>query len=384
MNPPPSRLISLDAYRGLVMFLMAAEVLHLSEVATHFPGNAFWEAVRFHTSHVDWAGCSLHDLIQPSFSFLVGVALPFSLASRIARGVSKASLWGHALWRAVALVILGIVLRSMGQSQTYWTFEDTLTQIGLGYPLLFALGWAGARARWLAFAGILLGYWLLFVLWNGSSHAESQWSHDATGFAAHWNLNANPAWTFDQWFLNLFPRESPFVTHEEGYSTLNFIPTLATMILGLIAGQWIRDRQNSLEVVKKLCVAGAACLTLGCLWHLSGSCPAIKKIWTPSWTLLSGGWCVLLLAGFFYVIDVNGWRRWAFGFVVFGLNSITIYVMTWTTHSFFEEMLTTHFRTSWFGILGEAFEPMLKGAPVLFIWWMILFWMHRRRIYLRF
>jgi heparan-alpha-glucosaminide N-acetyltransferase len=136
---PPDRLASIDAYRGFVMFLMMAEVLNLCQVASRASGNRYWELLCQHQSHVDWAGCSLHDLIQPSFSFLVGAALPFSLASRLARGQSKAWMTLHALWRSIILVFLGVFLRSRSSSQTNFTFEDTLSQIGMGYTFLYRL-----------------------------------------------------------------------------------------------------------------------------------------------------------------------------------------------------------------------------------------------------
>src|SRR5213596_50281 len=120
------RLGSIDAYRGLVMFLMMAEVLRLLQVSKALPDSKFWEFLAHHQSHVPWAGCSLHDLIQPSFSFLVGVSLPFSLARRASKGQSRLMMIMHAVLRAVILVLLGVFLRSMGKSQTNWTFEDTL------------------------------------------------------------------------------------------------------------------------------------------------------------------------------------------------------------------------------------------------------------------
>ena len=114
MNPPPApapaRLASLDAYRGFVMLLMMAEVLRLKKVAQALPDSGLWQFLAWHQSHVEWVGCSLHDLIQPSFSFLVGVALPFSLAARAARGESTARQTLHAAWRALALVLLGVFL----------------------------------------------------------------------------------------------------------------------------------------------------------------------------------------------------------------------------------------------------------------------------------
>ena len=238
------RLGSIDAYRGLVMFLMMAEVLRFCAVASAVKGNRIWEFLCHHQSHVEWIGCVLHDMIQPSFSFLVGVALPFSLASRRARGQTAGMMTLHAVWRSLVLIFLGVFLRSIGHRQTNFTFEDTLSQIGLGYTFLFLLGTRSVRVQWIAFIALLVGYWGLFAAYPlpGGDFAYSDvgvpadWKHLMTGFPAHWNKNSNPAWAFDVWFLNLFPRSQPFRYNGGGYATLSFIPTLATMILGLIAG----------------------------------------------------------------------------------------------------------------------------------------------------
>src|SRR5438270_3868344 len=213
-TPPPvpalaNRLSSLDAYRGFVMFLMMAEVLRIKQVAGQFPDSAVWRELALNTSHVEWSGCSLHDLIQPSFSFLVGVALPYSLASRMRRGAQFPQMFAHALWRSFLLVILGIFLRSMHSTQTYFTFEDTLTQIGLGYPFLFLLGFRSPRWQWGSFAFILFGYWLAWALYPapgpnfdyGAVGVSPDWHHNFSGFASHWNKNSNLGNAFDQWFL---------------------------------------------------------------------------------------------------------------------------------------------------------------------------------------
>src|SRR5437870_10631760 len=136
MQPASARVLSLDAFRGFVMLLMLAEAMRLWTLVSAFPQSTFWAIVAFNTTHVPWTGCSLHDLIQPSFSFLVGAALPFSIASRRAKGQSFIRMLFHALWRAVLLVALGVFLRSTHHSQTRFTFEDTLSQIGLGYVFL--------------------------------------------------------------------------------------------------------------------------------------------------------------------------------------------------------------------------------------------------------
>src|SRR5438128_43584 len=159
------RLTSVDAYRGFVMFLMMAEVVKFSRVSHALPESAFWKFLAHHQSHAAWIGCSLHDLIQPSFSFLVGVALPFSLARRTSEGQPQWQRTLHAFWRALLLVLLGVFLRSIGSSHTRWTFEDTLSQIGLGYGFLYLLGLRSMRVQWSALGVILVGYWLLFALW---------------------------------------------------------------------------------------------------------------------------------------------------------------------------------------------------------------------------
>lgn len=152
----PDRLMSMDAYRGFVMTLMAAELLQFQAVHEALPGSAIWGFLARQQSHVEWVGCTLHDLIQPSFSFLVGVALPYSVASRTNRGESFRSQLGHTLRRSLILILLGVFLRSIHHEQTYFTFEDTLSQIGLGYPFLFLLGQVSIRQTWVAFGAILV------------------------------------------------------------------------------------------------------------------------------------------------------------------------------------------------------------------------------------
>ena len=390
-SPAPQRLASLDAYRGFVMFLMMAEVLRLHAVAGALPGNAFWGFLAYHQSHVEWVGCSLHDLIQPSFSFMVGVALPFSIANRLGRGQSRGQMTLHAFWRALVLVLLGVFLRSTYTQQTNWTFEDTLSQIGLGYGFLFLLGLRSVRAQWIAFAAILLGYWAAFALhplpgpefdWAKAGVAQT-WSHNATGLAAHWNKNTNLAWAFDTWFMNLFPRAKPFTNNGGGYSTLSFIPTLATMILGLIAGGVLHSERAPWAKAKWLALAGLVSLALGAALGVLGICPVVKRIWTPSWVLYSGGWCFLLLAGFFVVIDNLGKKAWAFPLIVIGMNSIAAYCVAHLFEAFIHKNLVTHLGPSLFNLLGTPFEPFLHGAAVLLVMWLILLWMYRRKLFLR-
>lgn len=373
------------------MFLMMAEVLRVSRVARAFPDSAIWRFLSFNTSHVEWVGCSLHDLIQPSFSFLVGVALPYSIASRVGRGQTMPAMTAHALWRALLLVLLGVFLRSVGSAQTNWTFEDTLTQIGLGYPLLFLLGLRSSRVQWTALALILIGYWIAWASYPAAGPAfdytrvgvPPDWAHHATGFAAHWNKNSNLGAAFDQWFLNLFPRPKEFVANGGGYLTLNFIPTLGTMILGLIAGGWMRGPLAPKAKLQRLVLAGAICVGVGTLLHFAGICPLVKRIWTPSWTLFSGGLCFLFLAAFYALIDLRGSKWWAFPLLVIGMNSIAAYCLSHLIDGFIASSLKTHLGQDFFKRFGDTFATMAQGAVVLLVLWLILFWMYRRKLFLR-
>lgn len=413
-KPAPSlpRLMSIDAYRGLVMFLMMAELLHLAAVAKGLDGKSeVWNFLAWHQTHVPWAGCTLHDLIQPSFSFLVGVALPFSIAARLAKGQSGSVMFLHTLWRAFLLIAIGIALRSVSMSerlfneaaakglpplppQTYFTFEDTLTQIGLGYVPLFLLGFARVRWQWLAVIGIVVGYWIAFVLYPlpkesfdyAAVGVKSDWPYHYHGLAAHWNKNSNLAWAFDRWWLNLFPRHpqlGPFQFHPGGYATLSFLPTLSTMILGLIAGGWLKRDWTAMQKVGWLSLTGVILLSLGLIAHETELCPAVKRIWTSSWVLYSGGWCFLLLAGFYLVIDVWQFQAWSYPLRVIGMNSIAAYILA---HGFDQVVLRNlkmHLGQNFFAGLGKVYEPLLSGGAVLLVLWLILWWMERRRIFLK-
>lgn len=371
----PARLASLDAYRGAIMLFMASGGLALPAAAKHFPDSPLWRFLAFNTQHVPWAGCSLWDLIQPSFMFMVGVALPYSIASRRARGHSEIKIIAHILYRAVFLVLLAIFLSSNWSKQTNFVFTNVLAQIGLGYAFLYPLLGRGPRVQLAALAGILIGYWLLFLLLsqpNGEG-AFSGW------LFAHWNKHTNAAAAFDRRFLNLFPRAAPFKINDGGYQTLNFVPSLGTMVLGLMAGEMLRTSKSKWRKLGWLLAAATLCLALG--W-LAGEyvCPIVKRIWTPSWVLYSGGWTFAMLAGFFWIIDIQGWRRWAFPLIVVGMNSIAMYCMAQLMKGWIRSSLRTHLGPLW---TNDPFGPIALSATVLLVLWLICLWMYRRGIFLR-
>lgn len=411
MKKVGERLVSLDAYRGFVMLAMASGGLGLHAVATHYPDSQLWDFLGRHSDHVRWRGWSLWDLIQPSFMFIVGVAMPFSYATRRANGATWVQLFRHALGRSAVLVALGVFLASAwNEPQTKFVFTNVLAQIGLGYTFVFLVLDRKPWVQGAVAAVILVGYWLAFALWplgdpnllrNLASSPDS-----LDGFAAHWRMNANVAADFDRWFLNLFPHPSdkPFRSNEGGYTTLNFIPSIATMIFGVLAGQWLRTENTARVKVQALFLIGVLAIVAGTA--LDGSvCPIVKRIWTPSWAIFSAGWTLLLLALFYTVIDGAGYRRWAFPLVVVGANSIAIYMMSQLMKPFVLRMVTVHLVPLWKALASseradgwvyqvsgihlrpEPFSglhgPIFERLAVLAVFWLTCLWMYRQRIFIK-
>ena len=155
------------------------------------------------------------------------------------------------------------------------------------------------------------------------------------------------------------------------------------MILGLLAGEWLKAQGSRQRKLQGLAIAGAALLLLGLAFQWAGICPIVKRVWTSSYTLYSGGWVLLILAGFYALMEWKGWQRWAFPLVVVGMNSIAVYVMSWTMTDFFEKALDRHLGNAMAFLAGPTFQPILHGFAMMLIFWLILFWMYRRKIFLR-
>ncbi len=502
-NVPP-RLISMDAYRGFVMICLAANGFGLAKAAGNFPESSLWQAIGQQFEHVEWVGCAFWDLIQPSFMFLVGVALPYSYARREAAGESAGTLWKHVLFRSLVLILLGLFLSSIGKPTTNFTFMNVLTQIGLGYPVLFLLRNRHFAIQFLIGAAILGAYWAWFAFTPAvpienlkEHHLPENWKL-LEGFDAHWQKNVNPAAEVDRWLLNLFPalpgpaaetqpepaaaapsfvkpttaepvatdpaivepaaadpiaaepattepatsdastvdptsadstdaqpaaaeptiaepkvaepviakpidpelpgffercisylrrlvtRPEPYIFNGGGYQTLNFVPSLVTMLIGLMAGEFIRAANYTrVRTFGMLLVAGLFLLAIGWGWQTLGGCPLVKRIWTPSWTLFSTGWTLIILAGFYGIIDCLGLKTWSSILVVAGMNSMVLYLMGQLLRGWTADILKRHVNENLFQICGMAYAPIVEANLVLLCFWLFVYWLYRQRIFVR-
>ena len=384
--------------------------------------NWLWSGLAYQLDHVAWGGCAFWDLIQPSFMFMVGVALPFSAARRQAEGQSAARRWGHVLLRSCMLIALGVFLSSNGAQQTRFTYVNVLTQIGLGYPLLYLLVNRSNAVRFVVAIGVLIGYAAWFGTYQMPAAEAAQVRQYVTevkklpatefdqypGWASHWNKHTNPAAAFDRWLLNQTPSEEPlwngrrFWINAGGYQTLNFVPSFVTMLFGLMTGSLLRGPRSLGAKFRRLLWTGALCLAVGLavdptMWpvQIAGAdwnyCPIVKRIWTPSWAVFSTGWTLWMLAGFFGVIEIWGWKKWAFPFVVVGMNSIAMYCFaqlltgwiraTWKTHlTTLDQMLGT-FSVPW--LYDSWVGPILLQCLVLATMWLFCYVMYRQKIFIR-
>jgi heparan-alpha-glucosaminide N-acetyltransferase len=442
-----NRVMSLDAYRGLVMLAMAASGFGFATVLKDHPAvleqyadtawdgtwRWMWQTLAYQFDHVAWTGCGFWDLIQPSFMFLVGVAMPLSYSRRQKEGHSAFQRFAHVLWRSFVLVALGVFLSSNLKELTNFTFVNVLAQIGLGYPILYLLLGRSLRVQLAAAIAILAGYWGWFasdtVLLNEFNsvqqaiaelhpkllepHAkpEDEWTQ-FTGFGSHWNKHTNAAAAVDRVLLDALPREGrefqghKFWVNDGGYQTLNFIPSLATMLFGLMAGTVLWSERRDGEKVRWLLTTGAICFGVsmaldtsiwpiavpGCDWHIA---PIVKRIWSPGWAVFSSGWTFWMLAAFYWVIDIRLWRAWAWPLSIVGMNSIAMYCMAQLIKPWIGSSLKTHLATldTWFGwqpaltfVLFDSnsvYSPVFSNVAVVFVLWLICWWMYRRKIFVR-
>jgi len=362
MRAPTERLRSLDALRGFDMLWIAGGAAVLRVLADS-PGGPALEWLAGQATHVEWDGFRLWDGIFPLFLFLAGVSMPLSFDARRRRGATRLSLAAHALRRGATLVLLGAVYNGLlGFDWGTLRWASVLGRIGLGWTFaaLIVLCWPRTRDQVLWVAGILLGYWALVALVPVPGQ----------GYAS-----LAPGESIVDWFDRRFlpGRLHHGVRDPEGL--LSTIPAVATCLAGALAGRWLAGVRPPVEKAWKLAAAGAGAIALALAWDRV--LPLNKNLWSSSFTVLTAGGGLVLLALFYWVIDVRGWARWSFPLRVIGTNAIAAYLLG---------------RFIAFGALGEfllgratpgALHPALLAGSGLGLLWLVLYALYRRGIFLR-
>ena len=360
------RLYSLDALRGFDMFWImgAEEIFHGLFKAT---GSSFWGAISNQFTHPDWNGFHFYDLIFPLFLFMAGVATPFSIGRELEKGKTKNQLLWRVVKRGLILVLLGIIYNNGLHIKPFSEirFASVLGRIGLAYMFaniiyLFSKRWT--QVIWFSF--LLIGYWLLLKF------------NSAPGFPrGDLTMEGNFASYIDR---NIIPGKLYLGIHDpEGL--VSTIAAISTGLLGILVGTYLKRQQISGG--KKslyLAIAGIISIGLALIWNIDF--PINKNLWTSSFVLLVGGLSLVLLSLFYYIIDVLGYKKWAFFFRVIGMNSILIYMsgrfIDWgySTNGFFQ----------WLGQLtGDPFNVVVMAICFVMVKWAFLYFMYKKKVFLR-
>lgn len=307
--------------------------------------------------HKPWEWIAFWDLIQPAFMFMVGVAMPFAFARRMEQGATGRRLFWHVAARAFRLVLMSQILMSISRGQMHFQLINVLAQIGLTYFLCYLIMQLGFRWQAAIAALILIGHWALFVAFPGT---EGPFMSKTTNIGA----------VIDKF---LFGRVNP------GYwANINFITSTATTLFGVWTGQLLQSRRSHGEKMRIIAIWAAACLALGLIIHPWN--PIIKRICTTSFTLYSTGWVLLMLLGFYWLIEVMGYRKWTFPLVVVGANSIFIYSVDSVLRGWLNRAIGVFtFRFEWIG----QFAPVAQSCTVLLVMWYLCYWLYQRRIFLK-
>lgn len=354
-QPSTARLQSLDAFRGLTMFwLMGGKAFAIA-----LAGLVGFEFVGYQLNHSEWEGVRYYDVIWPSFMLMVGVSIPFAFAKRSlsqTRGQQLRDAW----WRAAILFLLGSLRESLSDGvPRLIELSSALQPIALAYIVGVYLETRTIRVLAGVAAGILAGYALLLALVGTSTIP-----------AGTYEVNRNIVSAFDDFLIGR--------SHPEGWGTaLSAIPTLATTLVGLIFGKVLLAGSLPGTKLKVFVLTGLGCLAAG--YAMSPVVPIIMKLWTTSYGLATLGWACLLFAAFYWVIDIKGWRAWSFPLVVIGVNALAAYLLNTIMPI---GRLVNPFTKPLVPSLG-AFGPVLATGAVFFTGWLILLWLHRRKIYLR-
>ena len=357
------RLVSVDALRGFDMFwIIGGGTLFESLVEIY--KHPVTETIHNQLHHVVWKGFHFEDLIFPLFLFIVGVVLPFSVVRRVGRGQGRSALYLHILKRSVVLILLGLIMNGLLQfdwAQMRW--PGVLQRIGLCY---FFAAIIVVHTKWrtqaIIIAVVLILYWLAMMLIPVPNFG-----------AGNLTMEGCLSSYIDQ---QLIPGEL-YYGYGDNEGLISTFPAICTVLLGTLAGHWLRSRQSGNRKAAGLAIAGVVSLLVGLLWSLTF--PVIKIIWTSSYVLFSGGWCLLLLALFYWIIDVKGYKKWAFFFIVIGMNPITIY---------FLQRFVDFNKIADFFVMGVAehtgvFKTLILAFTAVMARWLFLHFLYRHKIFFK-
>ena len=361
------RLLSLDFFRGITMFLLVAEGTHLWSVLVEPPvDGTIFESFFLQFHHHPWNGLRFWDLIQPFFMFIVGVAMPFSYAKRKKRGDSEATITRHIIKRCIILLAFGVGLHCGYNRQLVWELWNVLSQLSVTILIAYFL----MRYKWSTQIIVSIGLLLVTEILYRTFPLE--------GYNQPFVKDHN----FGSWVDMVLMGK---INNGGGWVAINCIPTAAHTIWGVVAGQLLHSGKNQTEKVKRLVLGGLIILVFGYLLDWTSITPIIKRISTSSFVLASGGWALLALAFSYWLIDIKKINRWIFPFVVVGTNSIFIYLFSNTVGGQWLNGFVAIFTNGLLAWINatEVLINLITSLCVLTLEWQLCYYLFIKRIYFR-
>ena len=374
-TPPSTRLLSLDALRGFDMiWIISGEIIiHALAKASNVPFCG-WMSDQLH--HSVWNGFTFYDMIFPLFIFIAGISMPYSMGKQLENSPAndlkktKRTIYRSLIKRTLILIVLGMVVNGLLQLNDYdqTRFASVLGRIALSCffaALIFLNSKLPAQLIW--FAGLLFGYWAIMMLIPVPGHGAGILTPDG-------NLEG---------YIDriLLPGKLHRVVYDpEGI--LSNIPAICTAMLGIFTGQFLRMNSDKWSMFRKsmlILVAGILLLAIGSLWNTVF--PINKNMWTSSFVLFAGGWSLILLFIFYFVIDVIGLKFWCKPFVWIGMNSILIYMAAHGVVNF--ESTASFLFNGLIKYTPEAWQPVWLGVGIMLVQLALVYFLYRKKWFLK-
>lgn len=346
------RYLSLDAYRGFIMILLISVGFGFGALK----GHPVYGIIAAQFDHVAWEGMVFWDLVQPAFMFMVGAAMPFAFAKRLEQGATfRQNLW-HVASRSMKLILLSQIIGSISAGALRFQLINVLCQIAFTYFFCFLIMQMEFRKQVLSAGLILAGHWALFALFPGPDGTFSR--------------EGNIGQVIDLAILGK--------TYSGYYVTINFISSTVTTLFGVWTAMLLRSARTQPQKLRLLAAFAAVCFALG--FALMPFNPMVKRIWTASFTFASTGWVLLGMLAFVWLIEVKGYRRWAFPMVVVGMNCIFIYSFKFVLGGWVRRSLGVF--TGNFEFIGTL-APVAQACATLLVLWYLCYWLYQRRIFFK-
>jgi predicted acyltransferase len=357
LNQPSKRLLSVDSFRGITMFFLIGPLYDVMRRSD----NGLLASIGWQFEHRYWHGLTLYDFIEPFFMFIVGVAIPLSVMSRIEKGQPWKEILMHVLRRSAILFLLGIFIYSVGAGKPVFRLWNVLTQLSFAYLLTFALLRTAIHVQVAVSFLLLLISFFFYVFWP------------VEGF--------NHPYVADQNFGSWFDLRTMGVLESDHWVAFNFLPTAAYTIWGAIAGTILRRDSDYRQKLKIFLMAGIIGVVGGLL--LDPVIPMIKRIATASVVLETGGWCFIALAFSYWLIDIRRVQKLPFFFAIVGMNPLFIYMFSQLGGT---ALLSDIARPLAYGLFFRTNETTIVYASGVLTWvmlWYLCFWLYRHRIFFK-